>query len=72
MPPTMRAHCGACAAPMVLCSDYTGIYFWCPSCGAETPARETLAAADLDVVWVPATTPIRPSAKSLLGNGEGP
>jgi hypothetical protein len=52
---------------MVLCSDYLGIYFWCPKCGVETTPRLTLAEADEDVVWVPVAAP---HTKSLLANGE--
>ena len=62
MPPTMRAHCGACAGLMVLCRDYRAIYwiYWyvCRTCGTETPTRLSVAEADCDVVWVPVTTPV--------------
>jgi hypothetical protein len=57
MPPTMRAHCGACAGLMALVVDELGYYFVCDSCGCETPIRPTVAEADLDVVWVPVTDP---------------
>lgn len=52
MPPTLRAHCGACAGPMVLRSDHLGYYFVCHECGSETQPRPTVAEADADVVWV--------------------
>lgn len=52
---------------MVLRVDNMGCSFGCYTCGAETPARSTIAEADDDVVWVPVTVP---AAKALLGNGE--
>lgn len=57
---THRAHCGACAATMVLRIDYKGCYFVCYQCGAETTPRLTVAEADEDVVWTPVAPPKRP------------
>lgn len=57
---TLRAHCGACAARMILHvqrDPATGseIAYWytCLDCGTATDPRPTTAAAAEDVVWVP-------------------
>lgn len=50
---TETAHCGACSGPMVLRMGIEGAWFRCLDCGEETPPRETVKIADLDVVWTP-------------------
>jgi hypothetical protein len=59
MPPTMRAHCGACSGLMVLVLTDSHVWFRCTVCGYTTPPRQAIAEADADVVWVPATTPAK-------------
>ncbi len=52
---TLRAHCGACAGPMVLVTDDpAGYWYVCRACGETTDPRPTAHAAAEDVVWVPA------------------
>ena len=54
---TLRAHCGACAGPMIMAQiGDTLFWFVCVDCGAETDRRSTAAAAAEDVVWVPTKT----------------
>jgi hypothetical protein len=55
MPPTLRAHCGACTAPLTLVQTAQGVYYRCPACGIETPTHPTAAEADADVLWLPLT-----------------
>jgi len=38
---------------MVLRMGIEGAWFRCLDCGEETPPRETVKIADLDVVWTP-------------------
>ncbi len=63
MPPTMRAHCGACSARMVLVLTDSLFWFRCTVCGYTTPLRQSIAEADADVVWVPMTMPAKVSSK---------
>jgi hypothetical protein len=53
----MRAHCGSCSGLMVLVLTDSHFWFRCTICGCTTPSRQSIAEADLDVVWVPAKTP---------------
>jgi len=57
MPPTMRAHCGACSGLIILVTLCGEAWFICLDCDYETEHRATVAEAAEDVVWVPVTTP---------------
>jgi len=59
---TLRAHCGACAARMILhvtrdpaTGSESAYWYACLDCGTRTDPRPTAAEAAEDVVWVPAT-----------------